>query len=151
MRTRLRSVVIAALSTAAGIVTAQVNVSLKCELLISKTYSGREFQRETVSTIFDVYQDKLVLSIIPQSDDFSSVSTMKHKNITNIRNLSDKNKWDLWNNLEINGAKKSETKITINRNTGDIFYYREFIGEDLPYIEQGAGTCTKIDTSKRKF
>jgi hypothetical protein len=104
-----------------------------------------------VKEILEVYQSERFLSIIPSSDygALGSVSTGNQSNTISIKNESNQNKWHLNNIIRSQSGAETETAITIDRNSGSIFYFRSFDSGSL--VTNGQGQCQKIDSSKRLF
>jgi hypothetical protein len=104
-----------------------------------------------VKEIFEIYQSETLLSIIPFSDSgvLGSVTTGNHPNTISIQNESNQNKWHLNNIRKHQSGTVSETSISIDRNSGSIFYFRNFDFGKI--ITEGQGQCQKIDSSKRLF
>ena len=124
--------------------TAQIiEIKLNCQISLSAEYSTGFREQTQISDIIEIMQTNNYLSIIPSSSELTSVSTGIGRDVSNF---SDQNKWDLSN--EKNGTK---TQITIDRNTGKIFYYRYFKGERASIMFTGYGNCFKVDTNKKMF
>jgi hypothetical protein len=128
-----------------------VDIKLSCQLTLTKRYNFGAVERETVKEILEVYQSERFLSIIPSSDygALGSVSTGNQSNTISIKNESNQNKWHLNNIIRSQSGAETETAITIDRNSGSIFYFRSFNSGSL--VTNGQGQCQKIDSSKRLF
>jgi hypothetical protein len=128
-----------------------VDIKLSCQLSITKRYSTGAVERESVKEILEIYQRDTLLSIIPLSDSgvLGPVTTANLPNMISIRNESNQNKWHLNNIRTSQSGVATETTITIDRNSGSIFYFRNF--ESGRIVSDGQGQCQKIDPSKRLF
>lgn len=123
-----------------------VNIKLNCQIFITTIYGNGVREQEQLSEIFDVYQNSKHLIINSTTNNFSSVNTANLSGYS-FTNLSDENKWDLTN--EKTGARN---QVIIIRNTGQIFYQRDFkTSNGLSMQQQGSGNCTKVDTNKKVF
>jgi hypothetical protein len=136
------------LSIISGVTYADIDIKLNCQLSVTRTFQSGFVEQKVQKLIFDVYQDKNFLSIIPNNNDFISVSTNLSKSKIYVFNSSNENRWELLNNFTIN-LKNSNAEISIDRNTGDISYYANF--QEGRLITEGTGTCSKIDTKVKKF
>ena len=130
-----------------------IAVKLGCQLTLVNSYITGLKERSTVEEILEVTQYKKpeYLAIIPASESGSlaSVSTGKTANTISIQNYTDDNKWSLTNTVKSSQGFVATTSITIDRNSGKIFYFRDF--RDGQLIIEGQGNCKKIDTTKRLF
>jgi hypothetical protein len=77
------------------------------------------------------------------------VTTGKTANTISIQNYSDDNKWSLSNTTKSRQGYVAITSITIDRNSGKIFYFRDF--RDGQLVIEGQGNCKKVDTTKKLF
>ena len=80
--------------------------------------------------------------------DTKEVKSISNQDDCDVKNFSNAHNWDLTNtdlldNLEIT------TKITIDRNVGTIDLYQNF--KEGKVITRAHGTCSKIDTTRKKF
>jgi hypothetical protein len=130
-----------------GGVQAQVDIKLNCTLTVIHTFSSGNREQESIKVILDVFQNNKHLAILSSSNDMASVTTIKRPSIESIVDVSDDNKWNLTNTTV--GDKTATSQIIIDRNTGQIFYYRDFNNSSIS--TKGDGTCFKIDKSKKKF
>jgi len=130
-----------------------IEIKLSCQLTLVNSYITGLKERSTVEEILEVTQYKKpeYLAIIPASDSgtLASVTTGKTANIISIQNYSDDNKWSLSNTTKSRQGYVAITSITIDRNSGKIFYFRDF--RDGQLVIEGQGNCKKIDTTKKLF
>jgi hypothetical protein len=130
-----------------------IEIKLSCQLTLVNSYISGLKERSTVEEILEVTQYKRpeYLAIIPVSDSGSlaSVTTGKTSNIISVQNYSDDNKWSLTNTVKSSQGFAATTSITIDRNSGKIFYFRDFRNGQL--VIEGQGNCKKVDTTKKLF
>ena len=129
-----------------------VDIKLTCDLSLTTRSKTGVVEREKLTDIFEVYQDANSVSILPSSPtgNLGGVSTTRISSTISINNYSDTNKWSVKNiDRSRNVDSTTETIITIDRNSGQIFYYQNFRNGNL--TTEGQGACKKIDTTKRLF
>jgi hypothetical protein len=129
-----------------------VDIKLTCDLSLTTRSKNGVIEREKFNDIFEVYQDANSVSILPSSPtgNLGGVTTNRLSSTISINNYSDTNKWSVKNvDRSRNHDSTTETVITIDRNSGQIFYYQNFRNGNLTI--EGQGTCKKIDTTKRLF
>jgi len=130
-----------------------IEVKLNCQLILVNSYITGHKERITVEEIFEVtqYKKSEYLAIIPVSDSglLASVISGKTPNTISVQNYSDDNKWSLTNTVKSGQGSVSKTSITIDRNSGKIFYFRDF--RDGQLVSDGQGNCKKVDTTKKLF
>ena len=129
-----------------------VDIKLTCDLSLTHRHKSGTTEREKYTDIFEVYQDANSVSIVPSSPtgNLGGVSTIRIPSTISVNNFSDTNKWSVKNVDKTRHVDSTtETSITIDRNSGQIFYYHNFRNGNLTI--EGQGTCKKIDTTKRLF
>jgi hypothetical protein len=130
-----------------------IEIKLSCQLTLVNSYITGQKERSTVEEILEVTQYKRLefLSIIPIGDGgtLGSISTRNTDNIISVENLSDDNKWSLSNTAKSSQGYIVKTSLTIDRNSGKIFYFRDF--RDGQLVIQGQGNCKKVDATKKLF
>ncbi len=124
-------------------------VKLLCKMEMAKTYRGGQLERNRITEIMEVTEMGDYLSIIPQSDNLGSVSTIKHQNTISISNYSDKNKWHIVTEKQNRNGGTYVIQVSIDRNSGIILYSHDW--ERGTILERGSGDCEKISQEKRKF
>ena len=123
-----------------------IDIKLNCQISLTTSYSTGAREQEQLSEIFDVYQNFKSLAISATTSNFASVHTGNLPGLS-FTNLSDENKWDLTNQ-----KADFRSQIVIVRNTGQIFYHFNFkTPSGIIALQQGNGTCRKIDTDKKLF
>ena len=129
-----------------------VDIKLTCDLSLTNRAKNGVIEREKKTEIFEVYQNANSVSIVATSvnGNLGSVSTTRITSTISTNNFSNTNKWSV-KNVDKTGYADStvETSITIDRNSGQIFYYQNFRNGNL--TTEGQGTCKKIDTTKKLF
>ena len=85
--------------TALGVVAPafSLEVKLLCSIKFISTHSNGDVQRDNFTDLIDVIDDNNEVSITPQSDKLSMVSTRKLRNTLTTDNFSDSNKWNMCN------------------------------------------------------
>jgi len=130
-----------------------IEIKLSCQMIFDRTYMSGAKERSTVEEVLEVTQYKQLefLSIIPIGDSgtLASISTRNTDNVISVQNFSDDNKWSLSNATKSSQGYVAKTSLTIDRNSGKIFYYRDW--RDGQLIIQGQGNCKKVDSTKRLF
>jgi len=126
-----------------------IEVKLLCKMEMAKSYRGGQFERDRITEIIEVTEIGEYISIIPQSDSLSSVSTSKNHNTISISNFSDKNKWHIIASRTNRNGGTYITQVSIDRNSGIILYSHDWEGGTI--FEKGSGDCEKISQERRKF
>jgi len=130
----------------AGLTFSQiVDIKLDCDIAIKYTMDSGYVKNERYSEIFTVRQNGKALLIMPSSTNFNPVYTGDDSSQT--QNYSDEDSWGISSKND-----KITTRITINRNTGKIYYY-EYIKNTNGggFATEGNGTCRKVDSDKKLF
>jgi len=127
-----------------------VDIKLDCQLSLTKQFKNGNVYKETINEILEVFQynESLVIRATSNTGNLGSVTTVKNPNILSFSNTSDKNRWSLETVFKTQNGYSNKVSISIDRNTGSIFYSANYEGE---VIDEGKGTCKKIDTTKRLF
>ena len=125
-----------------------LEVKLLCSIKLVSTYSNGQVERENFIDVIDVFDETFFLSIIPQSDKLGSVSSREHFG-RSVDNYSDSNKWNLQTTDRLAKGQIVKTSITIDRNTGVLFYSRDWDSSKI--VGSATGSCEKVDATKRKF
>jgi len=112
-----------------------------------------EVKRYSGTVIFTVSSFGSYLSIIPNSDDYASVSTAKlGRRDFVVYDLSNANKWSISDGFKNSSGGQVSNSITIDRNTGNISYKRTFTASNgITIIDTAGGDCSKVDLTKKKF
>ena len=130
-----------------------IEIKLSCQMIFDRTFMSGTKERSTVEEILEVTQYKRLefLSIIPIGDSgtLGSISTRNTGNVISVENFSDDNKWSLSNTTKSSEGHVAKTSLTIDRNSGKIFYYRDW--RDGRLVIQGQGNCKKVDSTKKLF
>jgi len=129
---------------------ADVDVKLDCDLTITETHinGAREQQRKHI--ILDIVGNDRsgYFGITSMTDDIASVSTKIRSPGDEIQNFNNDGRWDI-RSVRKSSGNISDTRISIDRNTGQMGYYRDWNNGRI--ISDGNGICSKIDVTKRKF
>ncbi len=130
-----------------------IDIKLSCQMIFDTTFISGTKERSTSEELLEVtqYKQKEFLSIIPISDSgtLASISTRNTGNVIAVQNLSDDNKWSLSNTTKSSEGYIAKTSLTIDRNSGKIFYFRNFREGRL--VIEGQGNCKKVDSTKKLF
>ena len=99
------------------------------------------------------YKALSISSTILDLDNLLAVT--RHPSLESVLDKSDSSKWDIESNLvSFKEGIRSErqTKIVINRNSGEILIQSSSIKDKVTRSETSAfGVCSKIENVKRKF
>ena len=134
------------------VMSEEVKLKLSCNITITTEYPSGRVEKNRVKELFEIDDYGTDKFIIPLSDQFSSISTIKRDNVLFISDISDSNKWDI--KKTIKGSKVGSTITTsyiIDRNSGMIWYSSEIDNTKGILKEIGLGECEKINTEKKKF
>jgi hypothetical protein len=123
-------------------------IKLSCDISIKTSLPSGAIEREQHSITVNIFQQKSFLSINPSSV-LRGVITEKKAGVFEVINLSDENSWDVTNKSKSSSDKVTTTQMKIDRNTGHFSYTNDF--EEGRLFAEASGTCTKVDTSKKKF
>jgi hypothetical protein len=133
-------------------------IKLQCNVKSKYTHNNGKSERESGTAIIDMNTSPpLSISVSSSIEMFNpTVHALNMDNATMgkyIINNSNSSKWDVYSEtlLKINNFSSKESFV-IDRNTGSLFYRNS---STLPSGETGtmevSGTCSKVDTTKRKF
>ncbi len=125
-----------------------IELKLACKIDVVRTFISGDVERKRYNEIFEVLDLGNYISIGPQTDDFMGVVAGELV-VLKFNNFSNSSKWDILNRSQDSRGKISEVRITIDRNTGKLFYSETWDGRAI--VIKGNGTCEKIDQAKRKF
>ena len=135
-------------------ITYAQELKLECNLIIETRYSegGRTTQQNTVATV-EVDMNNLYKFIkIENHKIIAVVSSIKTDNTVSFVDRSDNGTWDLARQgFDSQKNERTSTSIRIDRNTGKIFFNNRFTDSTGYTNWSGAGDCSKVDVSKRKF
>lgn len=123
-------------------------MKLNCDISIKTSSPSGAIEKEKHSITVNIFQQKTYLSINPSSI-LRGVITDKKAGVFEVIDLSDENSWDVTNKSKSSSDKVTTTQIKIDRNTGHFYYLNDF--EEGRLFSEANGTCTKVDTSKKKF
>lgn len=145
--------------SAADVIAAEVK--LQCSFSTSSTYAegGRGIADSEKGTAIIRISDEMPkhLVIIISGGGLihnASVTTEKSSEIVNIKNFSNKNKWDLRNETSTPGEKiTNATKaITVDRNAGTLAVELSFnFADGSSMLIKSFGNCSELDQKLRKF
>jgi hypothetical protein len=125
---------------------------LSCNILKVMEFSTGSSEKSNTTEIYTVTDLGSRKFIIPTSDEFPSVSTVKKTNSITVTDESDNNKWDITNVSKNEQGDLSTVSIRIDRNTGKIFYSFLFERLNGSFITtKGRGDCEKVNLTKKKF
>jgi hypothetical protein len=127
-----------------------IDIKLDCQLSLTKQFKSGTVTKETINEIFEVvqYNEAIVIRATSNTGNLGSVTTVKNPDILSFSNTSDKNRWSLETVFKTQNGYSNKVSISIDRNTGSIFYTANYEGG---VIDEGKGTCKKIDTTKKLF
>lgn len=125
---------------------ADVDIKLDCRLDVSSIYRGGTEEKSNLSRTVEIYQNGNFISIIPGGV-IGSIHSNNEEDIY-FKNNSNARKWDLTRIVLLDNLKIT-SQITIDRNAGTIYLYQDF--QEGRVITSAHGTCSKIDTTRKKF
>jgi hypothetical protein len=122
-------------------------IKLSCVINLQTTYDNGSSETHRYNEIFTVTDKGKFKSIVPTSSNFQSVTVFDNR----VLDGSKLSRWDIVEGKKT-GHGNSLTTITIDRNTGKIWYKNivTFLQRDS-WVQKGEGDCEKIDVSKKKF
>lgn len=128
-------------------------LKLDCDVKSTYTYSSGSVERSVGKALIEVRESStdtliVVSSAIDMVNDLS-VATFQAEN-RSIQNLSDSNKWHIKTTIT-RADRVSVTGILIDRNSGMLIIERTYNNNGRISTTQVSGTCSKIDTTRRKF
>ena len=137
--------------TALGVVAPAfaLEVKLLCSIKLIARHSGGAVQKENFTEVIDVAEIYGQLRITPQSPKLFGVWTIKSPKTLSVNNSSDSNKWNMEETKQVETGLINKTILTIDRNTGILFYFNDWDGGTL--VTSATGSCEKVDATKRKF
>ena len=133
------------------IVCSSQNIAIKldCQMSLSKQTSDG-VTKQTFNENIEVTQKGEFLLISFASGKITSLHTEKNKDVIEVMNLSDKDKWSIYRDYEKDGIK-IRTSINIDRNNGSILVKEVSGYRSYNEITESQGSCKKVDTTKRLF
>ena len=127
-------------------------IKLSCNILKVMEFGSGKSEKSNNTEIYTVTDLGGRKFIIPTSDEFPSVSSVKKANSITVTDQSDNNKWDITNVSKNEQGDLSSVSIRIDRNTGKIFYSFQFERLNGSFINTtGRGDCEKVNLTKKKF
>ena len=137
-----------------------VEIKLTCQASYKQTINGilQDSKNGNLDvTIIEQKLDKTFRTIVLKGLTTLSASTIPSNDSFDQSDLSNENRWLLSNKMKINNDLygESRTTIEINRNTGSIisnsFSNVLYEGKNNFVEVEVIGSCSKVDTTKRKF
>jgi hypothetical protein len=137
-----------------------LELKLKCNITTKRTsYSGNVEKNNSMATVevqdYGLKKYIFITSSDEYANDLSVQSTSKNENniIRTGNDFSDSGKWDV-STVTVNNVglqTRSERRIFIDRNTGDIIAQSTFNYANMNTIISISGSCDKIDQVNKKF
>jgi hypothetical protein len=117
---------------------ANTEIKLDCLLKIKRTTAKEKLNYEK-NVSFEISEKSDYLSVITTNDDdLWSASTSKNEKKLEIKNLTNKNIWDIANKSESNG-RENYVRIKIDKSNKEIIYYSNYMNGEL--IVNANGKC----------
>lgn len=129
-------------------------IKLSCNINLTIQHSSGAMEQKNINEILEISILKNFTSIIPMGDDIGSITTFKDNNTTSVDDYSNDSKFDITKRYKVNNSSinDGQTTIRIDRNTGNIYYFKESNFKDGSQITStGNGRCEKINLTKKKF
>ena len=137
--------------TALGVVAPAfaLEVKLLCSIKLTTAFPSGDVERENFTDVIDVIDNNNGVFITQQASKLASLNTIKSPRTLSLDNYSDSNKWNIEVTRQARTGQIVRTSITIDRNTGILFYSKDWDRGKI--VDSATGSCEKIDVTKRKF
>ena len=134
-------------------------IKLQCNVTSKYTESSGKSKRESGTAIIDIdTSSPLYFEVSSSIAVFNDVSILVRNKDDNewkisIVNNSNSSKWDISHDVNVKVKNTyARERIIIDRNTGNVIYRKSFTSSsNQTNTTEVTGTCSKVDTTKRKF
>jgi hypothetical protein len=155
--TKITLLMLSFLQSTFGFAAPSTDIKLQCQLEIKSEnflnqYGQTSSEKKTETATVEILEFGKILSIgISGSQPMADVISKTTDLIKSFENRSTDSVWELSNERN-HGVGKMRVKIRIDRNSGLLNYSSDVQITNSGWAsETGAGYCSKVDTTKKKF